>query len=143
MSGINKVILIGHVGKEPEIRHVSNGRAVNKFSLATTERYKNKAGERVEKTEWHNITLWTPLAEIVDKYVRKGSKLYIEGRLRTHSYEDDAGAKRYFTEVEARELVMLDTKADSGGVAPPDESASTTSQQAPPPVADEADNLPF
>lgn len=144
MPGINKAILLGHVGKDPDIRHLDNGRAVAKFTLATTEQYKNREGERVEKTEWHNINMWSPLAEIVEKYVHKGSKLYLEGRIQTRNYEDASGNKKYFTEVEAREMIMLDNKAEGSSSYEPAASSSTTaSEPAPPPVAEDADDLPF
>ena len=142
MSGINKVILVGHVGKDPEIKQVANG-TLAKLTLATTERYKNKAGERQERTEWHNITLWSPLAEIAERYVRKGSKLYIEGRFQTRSYEDNTGNKRYATEVVAREMLMLDSRSSSA------EGSYVADAQAPgeappsPPAAEADDDLPF
>ena len=141
MPGINKVILVGNVGKDPEIRHIETG-SVAKFPLATTERYKNKAGERTEKTEWHNISIWSPLSEIVEKYVHKGSRLYIEGRLQTRSYEDSAGNKRYFTEIVGREMLMLDSRSDSDT---PYSSAQAPTEATPeePATADEADDLPF
>lgn len=110
MSGINKAILIGYVGKEPAVKHLDGGRAVARFTLATTERYKNRQGERIEKTEWHNIVLWTPLAEIVEKYVKSGHKLYLEGRILSRSYESDSGETRYITEIECREMLMLTGK---------------------------------
>ena len=141
MPGINKVILVGNVGKDPEIRHLETG-SVAKFPLATTERYKNKSGERVEKTEWHNISIWSPLSEIVEKYVHKGSRLYIEGRLQTRNYEDNAGNKRYFTEVVGRDMLMLDSKSESeSSYSSPQSSTEATPEE--PPVADEADDLPF
>ena len=144
MSGINKAILLGNVGKDPDIRHLDNGRSVAKFPLATTERYKNKEGERVEKTEWHNINIWSPLAEIVEKYVRKGSKLYLEGRIQTRNYEDASGNKKYFTEVEAREMLMLDSRAEGDtSYQSTSSSQSASSEASPPPVADDVDDLPF
>lgn len=108
MAGVNKVILIGNLGRDPEIRAMESGRKVANFSIATTEVYKDKNGERQEKTEWHNIVFWSPLADIVEKYVKKGSKLYIEGRLRTRTYEQD-GIKKYITEIEGQTMTMLDS----------------------------------
>ena len=140
MSSINKAILVGNVGKDPEVRHLSNGRSLTKLSLATTERYKNKEGERVEKTEWHNVNFWSPLAEVVAQYVKKGSKLYVEGRIQTRNYEDDAGNKRYFTEIECREMVMLDSRGASGSSESVEEGAAPA---APPVSEEEADDLPF
>src|SRR5262245_1736424 len=98
MSGVNKVILVGNVGKDPEVRYLENGVAQARFSLATSESYKNKNGERVEQTEWHNIVLWRGLAEVAEKYVRKGKMLYIEGKIKTRSYGDDNN-KKYITEI--------------------------------------------
>jgi len=106
MSGVNKVILIGNVGKDPEVRYLEGGVAVAKFSLATTEVYKNKEGQKVETTEWHNIVMWRALAEIAEKWVRKGNKLYIEGKIRTRSYEQD-GQKKWFTDIVADQMQML------------------------------------
>lgn len=108
MAGVNKVILIGNVGKDPEVRAMDNGRKVANFSLATTETYKDRNGERVDKTEWHNIHFWGPVADVIERYVSKGSKLFIEGKLRTRSYEQD-GVKKYVTEIEGQNLTMLDS----------------------------------
>lgn len=113
MIGINKVMLIGNLGKDPEIRHLDNGKSRVTVSLATSETYKNKAGERISNTEWHNVVFWTPLAEIVDNYLRKGSKIHVEGKISTRSYEDKEGNMRYVTEIIAREMVMLDSKNSS------------------------------
>ena len=114
--GINKVMLIGNVGKDPETRYAQNGSAITRFSVATSESWKDKAsGEMQERTEWHNVVCFARLAEIAGEYLRKGSKVYIEGSLRTSSWEAD-GQKKYRTEVNARELQMLDSRsgADSG-----------------------------
>lgn len=110
MAGVNKVILVGHLGKDPEVRHLDNGRAVCNFSLATSESYKNKQGEKVTNTEWHNIILWSPLAEIAEKYLKKGNQVYIEGKLTTRSWDDQQGNKRSTTEVVGRELTLLGNK---------------------------------
>jgi single-strand DNA-binding protein len=117
MSGVNKVILVGHVGKDPEVRYLEGGVAVARFSLATSESYKNKNGEKVEQTEWHNITVWRQLAEIVDKYVRKGQLLYIEGKIRTRSVGEE-GNKKYFTDIIADQMTMLGAKRDAQGGNP-------------------------
>jgi single-strand DNA-binding protein len=109
MSGVNKVILVGRTGKEPEIRSAS-GKQVANFSIATSESYKDKTtGEKKETTEWHNLVAWSPLAEIVDKYVHKGDQVYIEGKLRTRSWEKD-GVTRYTTEVLVNNIVLLGSK---------------------------------
>lgn len=107
---VNKVILIGNVGRDPEIRHLDSGVAVASFSLATSETYTAKNGERVTSTEWHNIVLWRGLAEVVEKYVKKGSKLYLEGKITSRQYEKD-GQTKYFTEIVANYMEMLDSKA--------------------------------
>ena len=112
MSGVNKVILVGHVGKDPEVRYLEGGVAVARFSLATSESYKNKSGEKVEQTEWHNVTVWRQLAEVVEKYVRKGQLLYIEGKIRTRSVGEE-GNKKYFTDIVADQMTMLGARRDS------------------------------
>jgi len=109
---INKAILIGNVGKDPEVNYLDNGVAVAKFSLATTETYK-KDGEKVSITEWHNIVLWRKLAEICEKYVKKGDKLYIEGKISTRSWDDKDGNKRYTTEIIGNQMTMLTPKGQS------------------------------
>ncbi len=111
MKSVNKVILVGNAGTMPEVKYTPSGIPIAKFSLATNERYKDKAGEWVEKTEWHSIVCWSRLAEIVNEYVTKGSKLYIEGSLSTSSWEDkQSGEKKYRTEITAKDIIMLDTK---------------------------------
>ncbi len=112
---VNKVILVGRVGKDPDVRHLDNGVTKAAFSLATDERFKNRSGERVSQTEWHNIVVWRQLAEVVEKFVRKGSLLYIEGKIRSRSFEDNAGQKRYVTEIEVDTLQMLDRRNDEPG----------------------------
>ena len=104
---INKVILLGNVGKDPEIRHLDNNVTVASFSLATSETYKNKSGEKVTNTEWHNIVVWRGLAEVVEKYVKKGSQIYVEGRIRSRSWDDKEGNKRYTTEIFCDNLQLL------------------------------------
>lgn len=109
---VNKVILIGNVGKDPDTRHLEGGNVVSKFSLATSEVYKNKVGEKITNTEWHNIVLWKGLAEIAEKYVRKGTQLYIEGRIRTRSYTDQGGVTKYTTEIIADSMQMLGKRVE-------------------------------
>ncbi|MGC2695346.1 MAG: single-stranded DNA-binding protein [Candidatus Angelobacter sp.] len=114
-KSVNKVILVGNLGKDPEVKYTPSGVPVAKFSLATNERFKDKAGEWQDRTEWHNIVVWQRLAEIVGEYVKKGSKLYIEGRLQTSSWEDkQSGEKKYKTEVVASDLVLLGGRGDTG-----------------------------
>lgn len=110
--GVNKVMLLGNVGKDPEVRYLDNGTAYARLSLATGDSYKDKNGEKVERTEWHNLVFWRGLAEIVEKWVKKGDKLYVEGSIRTTMSEKD-GQKRYFTDIVVREMEMLGKK--SGG----------------------------
>ena len=110
MSGVNKVILVGNLGKDPEVRYLDSGVAVANFSLATTENYKNKEGERVSQTEWHNIVFWRGLAEVAEKYLKKGDSVYVEGKIRTRKWEDKEGNIRYSTEILADNMTMLGKK---------------------------------
>lgn len=109
-KSVNKVILVGNVGKDPEVKYTPSGVALAKFGLATNERYKDKSGEWQDRTEWHNVLAWERLAEIVGEHVHKGTKLYVEGRLQTSSWEDrQTGDKKYRTEIVARDIVLLGT----------------------------------
>ena len=113
---INKVILVGRLGKDPEIRSTPSGQSVARFTVATDEKFTDKAGEKQERTEWHNIAAWGRLGEICGQYLRKGKLVYIEGSLRTDSWDDkETGQKRYKTEIVAREMKMLDRRGDEGG----------------------------
>ena len=107
MSGVNKVILIGNLGKDPEVRYLDSGVAVANLSLATSENYKNKDGERVTQTAWHDVVLWRGLAEVAEKYLKKGSSIYVEGKLRTNKWVDKDENTRYKTEILADKLTML------------------------------------
>jgi single-strand DNA-binding protein len=111
MSGIHKVILVGHLGKDPEIRQLEGGVSVASFPLATSETF-NKDGKKIEQTEWHNIVLWRSLADVAAKFLQKGKLVYIEGKLRTRSFEDKEGIKKYTTEVVAENFTMLGRKTD-------------------------------
>ncbi len=112
-KSVNKVILVGNLGKDPEVKYTPSGVAVAKFSLATNERFKDKNGEWQDRTEWHNIVAWQRLAEIVGEYVKKGSKLYIEGKLQTSSWDDkESGQKKYRTEIVANDLVLLSGRGE-------------------------------
>jgi len=111
---VNKVILVGNLGKDPEIRYTPQGTAVANFSMATSERYKDKDGQQQEKTEWHNIVAWRQLAEICGKFLSKGSQIYCEGKIQTRSYDDRDGNKRYITEIVMDQMQMLGSKGDSG-----------------------------
>ena len=134
MAGVTKVILVGNLGKDPEVRHLEGGTAVASFSIATTEVYKDKTGARQEQTEWHNIVVWRGLAEIAEKYLKKGMTIYIEGKLRTRSWDDKEGHKRYSTEVVGDTFTILSKKENqsTGNNEQSDNSGPKT-----------ADDLPF
>ncbi|MDR3094378.1 MAG: single-stranded DNA-binding protein [Bacteroidales bacterium] len=133
---INKVILVGHVGKDPEIRHLDSNQSVANFTLATNEYYV-KDGTRIEQTEWHNIVAWRQTAEYAEKYIRKGSLLYVEGRLRTRSWDDKEGGKHYTTEVVSDTIRNLTPKpATAGGNEPKEEPVKGE-------ASTPADDLPF
>lgn len=114
-GGVNKVIILGNVGADPELRYTPGGAAVTNFNIATNESWTDNNSERQERTEWHRIVVWGRLAEICNQYLRKGSKVYIEGRLQTRSWEGQDGQKRYTTEIVAREMQMLDGRGDMEG----------------------------
>ena len=126
MSGINKVILIGNLGKDPEVRYLDNGVAVANLSLATTETYKNKEGNRISQTEWHDVVLWRGLAEVAEKYLKKGASVYIEGKIKTSKWVDKEENTRYKTEIMADKMTMLN------------KSSSESSQS-----SNSEDDLPF
>ena len=113
MASKNLVILIGNLGKDPELRYTASGTAVCNFSLATTENYKDRDGNKQEKTEWHNIVIWRQLAEIAGKYLTKGKQIYVEGKIQTRSYDDRDGNKRYVTEIVVDQMQMLGPKSDA------------------------------
>ena len=112
MRGVNKVMLIGNLGKDPDMQFLDGNIAVAKFSLATTESYKDRSGKLISQTEWHTIVLWRGLAELAQKYLHKGSLVYIEGRLKTRSWEDKDGNKKFATEIVGDNLIMLEKRAD-------------------------------
>ncbi len=115
-KSVNKVILVGNIGKDPEVKFLPSGQAVANFGLATSDRYKDKGGEWQDRTEWHNITAYARIAEIIRDYVKKGQKLYIEGRLTTRSWDDkESGKKVYKTEIIVNELVLLSGRGEGGG----------------------------
>ncbi len=135
---VNKVILIGNVGKDPEVNYIKEDLPVAKFTLATSETY-TKDGQKVTNTEWHNIVVWRGLAKVVENYVKKGSKLYLEGKITNRQYEKD-GQTKYFTEIVVNQMQMLDSKNSSG-----DSNGNTAAASAPtpPPAQDASDDLPF
>ncbi len=150
MAGINRVILIGNLGRDPEIRNLEGGVKVANFSLATTETFRGRNGEKAEHTEWHNIVLWRGLAEVAESYLKKGNTIYVEGRIRTREWTDKEGNKRYTTEIQADNMVMLggrrDQQAGNGTAGPP---RAEKAPDAPEPEADidlsqeAGDDLPF
>jgi single-strand DNA-binding protein len=147
---VNKVILIGNVGKDPEIRHLDSNVSVASFSLATSEVYNNKAGERVTQTEWHNIVCWRNLATLAEKFIKKGSQIYVEGRIRSRSYDANDGTKKTAYEIYADEVRLLDKKPGAPGMGsdnstPPPPRAGNDAP-AKNDIADEGsapDDLPF
>ena len=139
MAGVNKVILVGNLGKDPEVRYLDSGVAVANFSLETTENYKNKQGEKVSQTEWHNIVLWRGLAEVAEKWLKKGSSVYIEGKIRTNKWEDKEGNTRYNTEILADNMTMLGNRINSD-VSDKNDSKTVSEIKN---VNDENDDLPF
>ena len=130
MASVNKVILVGNLGRDPEVRYMPNGDAVANYSIATTETWKDKNGMRQEKTEWHNIVMYRRLAEIAGEYLKKGSSVYIEGRLQTRKWQDKQGNDRYTTEIIADQLQMLGGRnSNAAGQAPgQDHGAASPSQ---------------
>lgn len=137
--GINKAILIGNLGQDPELRYTQSGTAVCNLRIATNESYKDASGQLVEKTEWHNVVTWARLAEICGEYLKKGSQVYIEGSLQTRTYDDRDGNTRYVTEIKAREMQMLGGRGGDGASGGYPEVASRQSST----VADNTDNFSF
>ena len=127
MASVNKVILIGNLGKDPETRYMSNGEAVTNITLATTDTWKDRNGEKQEKTEWHRVTFYRKLAEIAGEYLKKGRPVYVEGRLETRKWTDKSGADRYTTEIIANEMKMLGSRSGSGSFDGPDSNENDSS----------------
>ena len=143
MSGVNKVILVGRLGKDPEVRNLENGASVANFTIATSESYKGKTtGDKKEITEWHNIVLWRGLAEIAAKYLHKGDMVYIEGKLRTRSWEKE-GVTRYTTEIVGDNMTMLSTQRSSGGNPSGTDRQSAPSYSNSEVPGNSTDDLPF
>ncbi|SCY43058.1 single-strand binding protein [Nitrosospira sp. Nl5] len=152
MASVNKVILIGNLGKDPETRYMPNGDAVTNITLATTETWKDKNGEKQEKTEWHRVTFYRKLAEIAGEYLKKGRPVYVEGRLETRKWTDKSGAERYTTEIIASDMKMLGSKPGSGsydagereeGGSAPSTPGSKTSPRSSSGFDDMDDDIPF
>jgi single-strand DNA-binding protein len=150
MRGVNRVMLIGNLGKDPDVQYLEGNIAVAKFPLATTETYKDRTGKLISQTEWHTVVLWRGLADLAQKYLHKGSLIYVEGRLRTRSWEDKEGNKKFATEIVGDNLIMLDKRGDShGGGYPPhgalpnDTTDGFAGPDLPPLSDDAAEGLPF
>jgi len=155
MASLNKVMLIGNLGKDPELKYTPGGQAVATFSLATTRQWRDKDGNNQEDTQWHNIKVWARQAEIAQQYLKKGRQIYVEGRIETRSYDDKEGNKKWFTEIISDRFLMLGSKRDeaggSGETADYDPAADQSSRPAsrgyssspPKPPAGEDDDLPF
>ena len=145
--GVNKVILIGNLGSDPEVKYTPAGVPVVNFNLATSESWSDRAtGERQERTEWHRLVLWRKLAEIAGQYLKKGSKIYVEGKLQTRSWDDQGGQKRYTTEVVVNEMEMLDSRGEGGGSGDfgrGGDPGPAVGPEIPPAVGNEDDDLPF
>lgn len=144
MRGVNRVVLIGNLGKDPDVQYLEGNIGVAKFSLATTETYKDRGGKLISQTEWHIVVLWRGLAELAQKYLHKGSLVYIEGRLRTRSWEDKEGNKKFATEVVGDNLIMLDKRGESqgyNGIGHTDNMEGSNADI--PPISDTSEDLPF
>jgi single-strand DNA-binding protein len=140
MAGVNKVILVGHLGRDPELRYTQNGQAVANFSMATTESYAKRDGEREDRTEWHRIVAWGRLAEICAEYLSKGRQVYIEGRIQTREWEDREGEKRRTTEIVAREMQMLGRRGETSETTEEPQSADEKTANV---GAPSDDDIPF
>jgi len=149
MAGVNKVILIGNLGSDPEVRHLSNGSVVANFNIATSESYTNKNGERVTQTEWHRIELWDGLAKIAEQYLKKGQSVYIEGKLKTENWQDSDGNNRTTTRIRGLNMTMLggrggeQTESSDDQFAQPNTATSTAPVSNVPPPEEDTDDLPF
>ena len=139
MRGVNRVMLIGNLGKDPDIQFLEGNIAVAKFSLATTETYKDRSGKLISQTEWHTVVLWRGLAELAQKYLHRGSLVYIEGRLKTRSWEDNEGNKKFATEIVGDNLIMLDKRSEGSDI-----HEAHPGDELPPPASESSDErLPF
>jgi len=137
-------MLIGNLGRDPDVQYLEGNIAVAKFPLATTETFKDRAGKLISQTEWHTVVLWRGLAELAQKYLHKGSLVYIEGRLRTRSWEDKEGNKKFATEIVGDNLIMLDKRAEGvGGHAQSHTGTHEESTDVPPPISESSQDLPF
>lgn len=141
MSGVNKVILLGNLGKDPEIRNLESGAKVATFSLATNRTYKGQDGKRIDETEWHNIVLWGNLADLAEKFLAKGRQVFIEGRIKTRQWDDKDGNRRYTTEIVGENMTFVGGRDQRDESTPTsDQNFSTSSEK---PEVEEGDDLPF
>jgi single-strand DNA-binding protein len=144
MAGVNKVILLGNLGKDPEVRVFDSGAKKASFTLATSEAYIDKAGQRQDRVEWHNVIFWGKIAEVIEKYLKKGSQVYIEGRIASRSYDDKDGIKRYITEIEGQTMTMVGSRPSSSneeqGIDQKQDISTATSVKI---LEDAPDDLPF
>lgn len=147
MASVNKAILIGNLGKDPELRYTPSGQAVASFPLATSERFKDKEGNWQERTDWHNVVVWGRQGETVKEYLKKGRSAYVEGRIQTRSYDDREGNKKWVTEIIANRIQFLGGRGEgersTGGQAAPEADLQETAAVAEPLVSEEDDDLPF
>ncbi len=154
MAGVNKVILVGNLGADPEVKYLEGDKAVAKLRLATTESYKDKSGNRVDQTEWHDLEMWDGQAKIAEQYLKKGSQLYVEGKIKTDTWQDDQGQNRYRTKIRVQSFTMLGGKPEgaggsqpSGNSAPayskPAAASNTSNSNADIVMDDSDDDLPF
>src|SRR6187200_2320411 len=143
MRGVNRVMLIGNLGKDPDMQFLEGNIGVAKFSLATTETYKDRSGKLISQTEWHTVVLWRGLAELAQKYLHRGSLVYIEGRLKTRSWEDKEGNKKFATEIVGDNLIMLDKRNEGVGAPTLDNGEAQGPPDMPPQDEGSAEKLPF
>ncbi len=143
MRGVNRVVLIGNLGKDPDMQFLEGNIGVAKFSLATTETYKDRNGKLISQTEWHTVVLWRGLAELAQKYLHRGSLVYIEGRLKTRSWEDKEGNKKFATEIVGDNLIMLDKRHEGGPSIGSIDGPEDIEGNDVPPIDDGPERLPF
>jgi single-strand DNA-binding protein len=148
MAGVNKVILLGNLGKDPEVRVFESGTKKATFPLATSETFMDKNGQRQERVEWHNVIFWGKIAEVIEKYLKKGSQIYVEGRIATRSYDDKDGVKKYITEIEGQTMTMVGSKPAGSGDGSSYQENNNSKQEVSSSVssnilADSSDDLPF
>jgi len=143
MAGVNKVILIGNLGKDPEIRNLESGVKLARFSLATTETFKDKEGNKTDHTEWHNIVMWRGLADIAERFLKKGNTIFVEGRIRTRQWQDENNNTRYTTEIQADNMTMLGGRRDFDSSPAPSQANSQVMEDQPKNDDGPEDDLPF